>query len=688
MIVSRHLIFLVALLFSVWVEAIGIRAVLSAEVLKKGGYTLNEKRCGVATVSFPHLPIGMKDGYCAGLVASKDDGLRFPRSIVQIPDHSQFVISDMGEWNTASGRLLLLNPSAPETYRVKEILTGLDYPFGLAIGPDKKVYASTAEMIFRFDPLASNPKSSVEIIIKDLPGRRVTLSNGVKIQESSHPFKQFVFDKNGRLFVNVGSHSDDCRSNPPIRRPCPDGEGSSPLASIWMFTPPAGGIFPALKSSDPNPRREIYAQGLRNSMALAVHPNFPEAGFAFLQAENGQDLPDIFKPNEEINSIEKDKHYGWPYCYDISTPSPTFRDFLQLPGKYKNFCNNDSLYKSPLSLLPPHGAPLGMFYYYGERFPELKGRLIVGLHGYRPTGSRLLIYEVDQKGFPILSPPPVHYNVSCDPQSKRSFRTETSEVSAAAYAELISHWYRVNGVRPQGAPVGMTVASDGAIWLVEDKNQTVIRIDRATDAPSVPLPCNQRTSAQIDELTKFVEGNAVNKRRLTAVRTGIVEKHCIGCHSDFGLFPKQSDQQKDRAVLQFLLSQDGWIYPGDPDAGKLRARLRGTGAGNIMPPGGEALASNDKNYRQLLNIADYLVGKMVPGTRMRVRPGRVQRSFFSESGKECGSIPTEKVVVVTERQARKKTGYSRFYRPADLYLNGECTDGEGYYIESRNLIPL
>jgi hypothetical protein len=34
-----------------------------------------------------------------------------------------------------------------------EALTGLDYPFGLAIGPDRKLSASTAETIFRFDPL-------------------------------------------------------------------------------------------------------------------------------------------------------------------------------------------------------------------------------------------------------------------------------------------------------------------------------------------------------------------------------------------------------------------------------------------------------------------------------------------------------------------------------------------------------
>ena len=45
--------------------------------------------------------------------------------------------------------------------------------------------------------------------------------------------------------------------------------------------------------------------------------------------------------------------------------------------------------------MPPHGSPLGMLYYQGDKFPELEGKLIVGLHGYRPTGSRVIFYDVD-----------------------------------------------------------------------------------------------------------------------------------------------------------------------------------------------------------------------------------------------------------------------------------------------------
>ena len=45
--------------------------------------------------------------------------------------------------------------------------------------------------------------------------------------------------------------------------------------------------------------------------------------------------------------------------------------------------------KMRVGMMPPQGAPLAMVYYHGTKFPELEGKLLVGLHGYRPTGSRV-----------------------------------------------------------------------------------------------------------------------------------------------------------------------------------------------------------------------------------------------------------------------------------------------------------
>jgi len=64
----------------------------------------------------------MRIGYCAGLAASKEDGLQFPRSIIQVPDHDQFIIADMGAWVPFKGRLLLFDPALAPGHRTKVLL--------------------------------------------------------------------------------------------------------------------------------------------------------------------------------------------------------------------------------------------------------------------------------------------------------------------------------------------------------------------------------------------------------------------------------------------------------------------------------------------------------------------------------------------------------------------------------------
>ena len=570
---------------------------------------------------------------------------------------------------------------------MKVLLTKLDFPHGLGIGIDRRIYASTDQTVFRFDPLAREPDKTIEVILQGLPGRHVKLSDGTVVNESAHPLKTFVFDKTGRIYVNIGAPTDNCIIKVPMVKRCPAGEGTAPLAAIWAFTPPQGGSFKALKPGEANPPREIYARGLRNSMALAVHPDFPADGTAFLQGENGRDLPDIMEPNEELNVLEKGRHYGWPYCYDVATPSPEFKAFLATKTEYQKLCTDAPVYKQPYSLMPPHAAPLGMFYYEGAKFTELKGKLVVGLHGYRPTGSRIIFYDVDAKGLPGVVPAPVSYGINCGAEATRAFQTEPAgQVPAAPFTELISGWYKVNGVRPQGAPVGMTVAADGAIWLVEDKNQSIMRIDVAPSGAAEVLPCDARTEAQIAELMGFVTKNAASARRLTEVRGQLIEKHCLGCHSDFDIKPGMSDAQKDAAVLHFLLSQDEWIYPGDPASGRLHVRVWGTGAERIMPPDGAGLIAKDKGYKAVLGTLDDFVANMVPGVRMRLRLGqRVQRSVYNGTGKVCGTIPNNTVVVVIDRTPKEKPSFSRIYRPADQYLNGECANGDGYYLEQKYL---
>src|ERR1044072_6466235 len=220
---------------------------------KLSGYALSGETCG----GFPRLPIAMRPGYCAGLVASKEDGLVFPRTVVQVPETRVFVAVDMGGWDSGRGRVLLLDPEAPQGRRVKVLLAKLDLPHGLGIGPDRRVYVGTADKIFRFDPLAAQPSTSVETILQGLPGRKPKLSDGTVLARNAHPLKHVVFARTGRLFVNIGAPSDTCATSARETKPCAAGEGAAPLAAVWMFAPPAGGIFPALRRGAQNPPPEV-----------------------------------------------------------------------------------------------------------------------------------------------------------------------------------------------------------------------------------------------------------------------------------------------------------------------------------------------------------------------------------------------------------------------------------------------
>jgi glucose/arabinose dehydrogenase len=577
---------------------------LSAQPLKSG-YALGAERCG----PFPKLRITMRPGYCAGLVAAKDDGLIFPRTIAQLPGARFLVVADMGGWDPKRGRVLLLDPQAPEGKRLKVLLGGLDSPHGLAIGPDRRAYVGTVDKILRLDPLAADPAATAETIIQGLPGSQPTLADGTKLKHNSHPLKHFVFDPTGRIFVNIGAPSDACATTKNEARPCQAGEGAAPLGAVWMFTPPAGGIFPALRPGEAGPKHEVFARGLRNSMALAVHPRFPEAGFALLQGENARDIPDAARPNEEINLLEPGKHYGWPYCHDLATVAPEYAAFLSKASPYRNLCANAELYRRPHSVMPPHGAPLGMLYYHGDKFAELKDKLLVALHGYRPAGSRVLVYDTDPHGLPKVAAAPVRYNVSC--AASEVFAENRKAVPAAPYVELISGWHKVNGVRPQGAPVGLAVASDGAIWLAEDKNQTIIRIDAEPQSAAVgPLPCANRTPAQITAIVNQVMKDTANRKRLSEVRAGLIERHCVGCHAGFDIKPGMNETQKDTAALRFMLGQESWIVPGNPAGGRLHSRVWGTGAEKVMPANGRELLANDPAYKALLGTLDAFVAKI------------------------------------------------------------------------------
>jgi glucose/arabinose dehydrogenase len=213
-----------------------------------------------------------------------------------------------------------------------------------------------------------------------------------------------------------------------------------------------------------SPTFTVMAHGLRNSVALVRH-----SSGTLLQAENSEDFAPADTPFEEFNVLKQGAHYGWPYCYDMHGTNPVW-------GPKHVFDCNGRAYTPPVRLLPPHSAPLSMLYYDGAMFPELKGKLILSMHGYRVAGARIGAFTVDAKGIPVLTPN-AHYDAYAGPDGDETVSLPYPGPASVPLL-LTPGWNNVNGSHPKGSPLGLAVAQDGAIWVVENNNATILRIAR------------------------------------------------------------------------------------------------------------------------------------------------------------------------------------------------------------------
>jgi glucose/arabinose dehydrogenase len=340
----------------------------------------------------------------------------------------QWLISDLGGWTPGRGKIWRLDVAGDGKTTVTALFAGLSMPHTLTLGPDGNAYVGEMGRIFRFDPSSAHPEQSIEVIVDGLPDNR--------LHEDRHPLSHFAFERNHDLLVNVGAATDQCAN---ARKSRGDTCAEDNIRGVVRR-------YAYLGEGRWSREFVVLAAGLRNSMVLLSH----ESG-TLLQVENSYDFaPELDRPFEEINVLRKAAHYGWPYCWDMDQVTEAWSDSGAMncagPG-----------HERPVALLPPHSAPLGGIYYNGAMFPRLRGKLLISLHGYRPSGARIVALDVDSSGIPIaanLAAPDI----------------------AGDFEVLTPTWNLQPGVRPMGAPVGLTVASDGALWLADDRNAAILRI--------------------------------------------------------------------------------------------------------------------------------------------------------------------------------------------------------------------
>ena len=230
-----------------------------------------------------------------------------------------------------------------------EVLTGLDKPHGLTFSGGK-LFVAELRKVSRYSWDEKNLKAKFEKKLFDLP------------YSGGHHTRSIVIDKDGRLFVTIGSSCNVCIEDDP-----------------WL----AAVIVSDVEGEAP----KVFAKGLRNSVFIKLSPETGE----LWGTEMGRDLLGDNLPPEEINIIREGGNYGWPTCYSDRVHDEKF-DHDHKAGE----CEST---EAPIYEFQAHSAPLGLTFIDSPQFPKgWQGDLLVAYHGSWnrsiPTGYKIVRMNV------------------------------------------------------------------------------------------------------------------------------------------------------------------------------------------------------------------------------------------------------------------------------------------------------
>jgi glucose/arabinose dehydrogenase len=357
-----------------------------------------------------------------------------PRLIRTAPNGDIF-LSDSG-----AGTIFVLRGVGPDgkAAHIAKFATGLDHPFGIAFypaGPNPKyVYVGNATTIQRFpyksgDVHASGP---AETVVPDIPGYAQLTGGG-------HWTRDVIFTKDdAHMLVSVGSGSnvDDPDTHP----------NEFHRADVLEFTP-AGKFV------------EVYAHGIRNCVGEAINPT---TGSLWCSTNERDNLGNHLVP-DYVTSVPEHSFFGWPWYYmgghqDPRLPQPCANgtgpnlQAVALNADEAENCKRVDLSKqvrTPDVLVQPHMASLEMTFYPDSKkeFPATyDGGAFAAEHGSWNRANRA--------GYNVIFMPMVNGKATGE------------------YDDFLDGFVTKDG-KVWGRPVGVTVGSDGSLFVTDDGSRSV-----------------------------------------------------------------------------------------------------------------------------------------------------------------------------------------------------------------------
>ena len=387
--------------------------------------------------------ITLPPGFCAVVVA---DSVGRARHMAVTPAGDLYVALNNSRDGSVRGAVLALRDVNGDGRADERVRFGDDGGNGIA-WRDGQLYYAPNDRVVRWTLPSGQlaPTGAPTVIVGGLPNT------------GDHVSKTIVLADAGTMFVNIGSASNACqvanrqRESPGVD-PCPE----LPVrAGVWVFDP--------RRSNQTQRDGTRYATGLRNMVALAMHPARNE----LYGVQHGRDMlfenwPALFDvnddaelPSEEFFRIERGQDYGWPYCYhDPFQNRKVLAPEYGGDGRARGRCTS---VREPIMSFPAHWAPNGLLFYTGRQFPaKYRGGAFVAFHG----------------GFDRAPLPNEGYRVSFVPFGSGPNPRGAAETFADGFAGS-------EGPLPANAkhrPVGLAQGPDGSLYISDDDGGRIWRV--------------------------------------------------------------------------------------------------------------------------------------------------------------------------------------------------------------------
>jgi glucose/arabinose dehydrogenase len=304
------------------------------------------------------------------------------------------------------GDLILLGDGDDEASEPQTVLE-MEGLHGIHIDGDR-IYLATIKEVLTTMLANDGTLGDLETIVDDLP------------DAGQHPNRTLGIGPDGLLYVSIGSTCNACD------------EPNDEHAAILRM-PIDGG------------EREIFAEGLRNTIGFGWHPETSD----FWGVDHGSDARGTETPPEELNLLTEGKNYGWPWCYgDMQVD----RFISEVPSDFDSkdeFCETT---ESPVLTYTAHSSPLQLAFYDADAFPD----------DYRGDAFQVMRGSWNAN-------PPAGYEIA---------RIDFEDGKPVSFEPFVSGWLVDDGERHgQFARLaGLAVTLGGALLAADDQNGVIYRV--------------------------------------------------------------------------------------------------------------------------------------------------------------------------------------------------------------------